>query len=232
MNEPLSQLRAINVERLEIQTKLRPLTALMTKKQSELAQLREAVTATDLALDAAIKHSATTEGQHVIGEKTAAEAKTARQARERAETLHQQAQAASVGARSLSAEIEGLSDAGRNLAFRLAEIDASEKTTTERYLRGLADQAAGEYADAANVLANKLAVVLAYQQALAAADLVPDLLTAGVWNFGIPGLNSPSARTAGGCLVEIEHCRQLQPQALTAIRARISADCVSVAGLS
>lgn len=104
-------------------------------------------------------------------------------------------------------------------------------TLREQYLRQLADEAAGEYATVARELSEKLATVLAYQQALAAANLNPDLLTNGVWNFGIPSLNTASAKTAGGCIVEIEHARHAQPKAFTAIRARVAADGVNIPGL-
>lgn len=224
----LSSLHNLKNERLEIAKRLTPINTLSNAKYGELAKLRADILAADGSLHAAIQHAAHVEGLSMIGDATPEEVATAKKARRAAETAHAATQAASVGVGALAAEIDGLGEAGRELGLRFGEICVEEVAAQERYLRGLADDAAREYADAARVLASKLSAVLAYHQALARADLNPDLLTAGVWHFGIPALNSPSARTPSGCLADIDSARREQPEQLAIIRARLAADGVQI----
>ena len=230
-NQPLTQLRTLSAEQADIHLKLKPLNDLMAAKQKDIAKVRADFAAADTALDAAAKHAATVQGLQALGSATAAEVKAAMQAKQAVQDDHGKAQSAMAGIRLMLTEADSLGSVGYGLAVRLSGIANTVQELNERYLRGLADEAASEYAATARALAEKLAVVLAYQQALAAANFNPDLLTAGTWNFGVPSLNSPSGKNAGGCLVTIENSRQQQPEQFAAIRARIAADGVSVAGL-
>ena len=228
----LDQIRALENERNAIQKKLNPLNALMTDKQNQLAKLRADVATTEQALNAAVRHVGTIAGMQSLGAATALEAQGAQQTRRDAETAHKAAQAAFAGAHGLSLEIDGLGPVGYELGAQMMALATKDAALREGYLRELADEAAGEYAQAAKLLADKLASVLAFNQAMAAANFQPDLITPAAWHFAIPSLNSPSARTAhGGCLVEIDAVRLQQPKALAAIRARVAADGVAISGL-
>jgi hypothetical protein len=230
----LQTLHALKAERIALAQKLAPLNALLTGRQQDLAKIYAATATAEASLDATTEHAAHIEGLHAIGEATAAQLKAARMARQDAQAAHHAAQSAAARVRGLLGETTGLQAAGHSLGVRLMAIDPEERIASEGYLRDLADEAAGVYASKARELAGALASVLAYQQALAAADGVnPDLITPGVWHFSVPCLNSPSARTpSGAALVEIEHARLQQPAALASIRARIAADGVAIPGLT
>lgn len=230
---PLDQLRALGDERKAINDRLQPLSMLMAQKQSELSKVRAAVADAQATLDAAVKHSATIAAQQALGSATIDDAKSAMVAREAAQKEFADAQALAVGIRDLITEYDAMQAAGHDLALRLGAIGNEESALRERYLRQLADDAAADYATVAQELSEKLATVLAYQQALAAANLNPDLLTPAVWGFSIPSLNSPSAqgKSGSGLLIEVDHARQMQPIAFQQIRQRIAVDGVSISGL-
>lgn len=231
ITSPLDSLRALSKERDAIQIKLKPLHDLTQTKRAEHSAMLETVAAAGAALDAAVKQSATVAAMRALGTATDQDVKDAQTARQLAQKAHAAAQTQSAGQPHIQAEISAYEAAGRDLTARLQNIGTEEAALKEVYLRALADDAAKVYADTARSLAAKLAEVLAYQQALAAANYEPDLITAGVWNFGIPALNSPSARTAGGYVADINSSRQQQPKVFAAIRARLVADGVSIPGL-
>lgn len=227
----LSNLRALDAEQATIQTKLEPLNKLLSEKQKQLSTLRADIAAAESILDEAVKRHATVVAQQALGTAGADEVKQAYAARQAAQKVYDATQTSSAGVRHLISEIDATAGAGQALGVRLVAIAAEHKTATEAYLRDLADEAAAGYAATAHDLAERLGAVLAYQQALAAANYEPNLLTGAAWQFGVPSLNSPSARTAGGLLVGIENSRQQQPQQFAAIRQRIAADGVVIAGL-
>jgi hypothetical protein len=228
----LSKLTALKSERIAITKQLQPLNALSAQKRSELAKLNSELAGADARLDAAIQHAAHVQGRALIGDATPEEVDAAVKARQAAVAAHAATQTASAGLRTHTAELDGLQAAGHDLGVRLAAIAGEEAAALEGYLRDLADEAAAEYAVTARALETKLAVVLAYQQALARANLDPNLLTGAAWNFCVPGLNSPSAKTAVGWIADIDGARAQQPQQFALIRARIAADGVTVPGLT
>ncbi len=232
MTTSLETLRALSAERIAINKKLAPLNMRTATLRAELSSKQSAVVGADAAVAAAATASGLVEGRVLIGDGTADELEQARTARKGAETARAAAQKALAGVGGLSDELAGLEAAGTTLAQRLVALDGIEAVARERYLRELADEAAADYAVTAHALATKLATVLAYHQALAVADnMNPDLLTAGVFHFSVPSLNSPSAKTAGGALTDIDAAHKQRPEQLAAIRARLLTDGVTVPGL-
>lgn len=228
----LKHLHALDLERKAIQKRLQPLNMLMAQKQAELSKAQSAIADAQANLDAAVKHAATIAAQQALGAASVDDAKAAAVAREAAQSAFADAQKSSAGTRNLITEYDAMQAAGHDLAIRLGAIGNEEVALRERYLRELADQAAGEYANAAREVAAKLAAVMAYQQALAAANFNPDLMSPGAWHFAIPSLNSPSAATpSGAVLVEIDRVQAMQPRAFQQIRQRLAADGVAIPGL-
>lgn len=227
----LESLQALRHERKTIGLQLKPLAAIQQSKETELAKLTSDSAGAEVALDAAVQQCSFVEGQHTIGLATASEAEAARQFRRDAEAHHQRVRPNSTRIRAVNAELAGLQAAGHDLALRLGAIDVEERQLAERHLYDLADQAAGEYKAVAEQLGTKAAELLAYNQALALANIDADILSMGFWSLFVASANLPSTRTVAGPLMNIEMAQRRQPEALAAIRAQLRAEGLSMPGL-
>ena len=227
----LDTIKSLDTERSAINARLLPLNRLMAERHGELDRLRALAIGAERELDAAVTRAGLVEGQHLIGAATADDLKTAQEARQRAEQAHGDAQSAVAVMRSLDAEMRGLQDAGAELAERLQSVAVEEKLAREQYLRDIAAHAGSEYRAAAEVLATKFAAVVAANQLLAQADVMPNLLVGSTWNLLVPAFNLDTARSPSGVLVDTEGARRHVPGALLGLKARITNDGVVVPGL-
>lgn len=229
----LNALRSLAAERESIHEQLKPLDALLAAKRQDQSAMLENLAAASSNLDAAVKNAATVAAKAALRLATEQEAMDANKVRQQAQKAHTAAQTQSTGLHQLETEIAAFDAVGHEHALKLVSIEAQAAVLRENYLRALADESAAVYAENARALAKALAEVMAANQALALAEMNPDLLTPLAWVFSVSTLNSPSATASngGGVLVDIDRVRLQQPAAFEALKTRIVADGVTIPGL-
>lgn len=228
----LDTIKARRTERANIEQRLEPLSNVRAEKYGQLTTLRKREALTVGALDAATQKAAMLAGQRLTGDATAAQVKAAEQERAAAEGAYRETMDDAVAIRSLESELKGLDAAAAPLAQRLGVISVEERAAAEAYVRELGDLAGTAYVEAARVLAEKFADVLAVNMALASMDGAnPDLLI-GAWEqLAVPAFNITTASAPAGYIMDTSRARLLAPAAFAALKARVSADDVVVPGL-
>lgn len=228
----LATIKALRTEGANIEKRIEPLSTVRAEKWGQLTTLRKRQTLAVDALDAATEKAAMLAGQRLTGDATAAQVKAAEQERAAAEASHRETLDDAAAIRALESVLKGLDAAAAPLGQRLAAIGAEERAAADAYVRELGDLAGTAYAEAARVLAEKFADVLAVNMALARMDGAnPDLLI-GAWDkLAVPAFNITTASAPAGYIMDTSRARLLAPAALAALKARVSADDVVVPGL-